>query len=307
MGAPVPPLDEAAQPPEDLLGGRLSVAQADRVGHGSRDRLRLLVVREHCGDLPPGPVCVVIRVDAGHVAHDLAHRPERDAVAIGKAAAAGEERLQQAIGELPGQPRLPDPRRPDDRHQTAALLDDGALVLRDEAAHGVLPPDERRFRPARQGGLLAEEAKRREPPLFERERFERARAHVIPDVTERLLAEQDLSGVGRLLDPLRQVDRVAGSDRLLLAGTLARDHLAGVDADAHLETHAPAALELLVEFLERLLHGLRGTHGAKRVVLVQRRNAEHGHDVVARVLLDRAAVVLEHRAHRVEKAERHAA
>ena len=45
---------------------------------------------------------------------------------------------------------------------------------------------------------------------------------------------------------------------------------------------------------------LGGAHGAERVVLVDLRHAEHGHDGVADELLDGAPVVLDRRPHRVE-------
>ena len=60
--------------------------------------------------------------------------------------------------------------------------------------------------------------------------------------------------------------------------------------------------EGLVERREGDLHLGGGADGPQRVVLVDDRDAEHGHDRVADELLDGAAVPLEDRAHRLEPA-----
>ncbi len=57
-----------------------------------------------------------------------------------------------------------------------------------------------------------------------------------------------------------------------------------------------------IESLERLAHLGRGAHGAQGVLLVDDGHAEDGHDRVADVLLDRAAVALDDLAHAREVA-----
>ena len=121
----------------------------------------------------------------------------------------------------------------------------------------------------------------------------------------RLPAEQDLARLRRLLEARGDVDRVAGGDRLL-RGRVADDDLARVDPDSLLEPHAEPLLELAVQPRQRAPHLVGRPHRAKRVVLVDDRDAEDGHDRVADELLDRAAVPLQHGAHLVEVAEHHA-
>ena len=60
--------------------------------------------------------------------------------------------------------------------------------------------------------------------------------------------------------------------------------------------------ELLVQVGERVAHLDGRANGAERVVLVDGRDPEDGHHRVADVLLDGAAVALDHGAHRVEVA-----
>ena len=64
-------------------------------------------------------------------------------------------------------------------------------------------------------------------------------------------------------------------------------------------------LELVVQLRLRALHVRGGANRAKRVVLVELRQPEDGHDRVADELLDHAAVALELGAHRVEVAGHH--
>ena len=109
--------------------------------------------------------------------------------------------------------------------------------------------------------------------------------------------EQDLAGGGGLLQTGRDVHRVAGHDLLVAR---AGHHVAGVHPDPAGERHPVVAVELRVQRLERRAHLARGADGAQRVVLVDLRHAEDGHDGVADVLLDGAAVVFDRRPHRVE-------
>ena len=125
------------------------------------------------------------------------------------------------------------------------------------------------------------------------------------DEPERLASEQDLSRLRGLLEPRRDVDGVAGRDGLLRR-RIADDHLAGVDPDPLLEAQAESLLEPVVQQLERAAHLVGGPDGAQRVVLVDERHAEDGHDRVADELLHGAAVPLEHRPHLVEVADHHA-
>ena len=81
---------------------------------------------------------------------------------------------------------------------------------------------------------------------LERERLERAGADAVGDQPVRLAAEQDLARLRRLLEARRDVDRVAGRDRLL-GGRVADDDFARVDPDSLLEPDAEVLFELRVE------------------------------------------------------------
>ena len=70
------------------------------------------------------------------------------------------------------------------------------------------------------------------------------------------------------------------------------DDLAGVHADADVELDTVAQLD-------------RRAHCSERVVLVQLRNAEHGHDRIADEFLDRPAVPLDRGPRGVEVASHH--
>jgi hypothetical protein len=63
------------------------------------------------------------------------------------------------------------------------------------------------------------------------------------------------------------------------------------------QRHAPAGLEFAVELRQRVAHVHGAARRAQRVVLVQVRVAEDGHDRVADVLLDLPAVALDRLVH----------
>ena len=90
-------------------------------------------------------------------------------------------------------------------------------------------------------------------------------------------ADQDVAGLGRLLQPRGEVHRLAGRE-----GRVARlgDDLARLDADPRLEP----------EIVDRAEDRERGAHRPLGVVLVRLRNPERGHHRVPRELLDDPAV-----------------
>jgi hypothetical protein len=105
---------------------------------------------------------------------------------------------------------------------------------------------------------------------------------------ERRIPDQDLPRGGGLLQSCGEVDGVARREPL----GCARDDLARGDAD-------PA---LAAEGREGIAHLDGRPHGAQPVVLVDDRDAEHGHHCIADELLDRATVALDDRLHLLEVA-----
>src|ERR671914_243743 len=84
------------------------------------------------------------------------------------------------------------------------------------------------------------------------------------------------------------------------------DHLPGANPHAQRDPDAVALSELVAGLRQRLADLGGGAHGAEGVVLVEDRDPEHGHQRVARVGLDGAAVALEDAAH-LHRRRRHEA
>src|SRR6185369_9313903 len=95
-----------------------------------------------------------------------------------------------------------------------------------------------------------------------------------------------------LLEARRDVDGVA-DDQPLVGSRIAGDYLAGVHTGPVRQPDAPAGLELVVQDREPAPHLGCRPHGPESVVLADPRQPEDGHDRVADVLLDPAAVLLE--------------
>ena len=155
-------------------------------------------------------------------------------------------------------------------------------------------PDERRGEVARDRRRVTDDVD--EPICVDRrglslqlQRRERLDDDRIADEKSRLGPDENFAVGGALLEPRGDVDRVAGDERLSLA---AHDDLARVDPD-------PCLQPVLGD---RLAHLPCRAHGAKRVVLVRRRDPEDGHHRIADELLHRAAVTLEDRAQILEVA-----
>ena len=108
------------------------------------------------------------------------------------------------------------------------------------------------------------------------------------------------------LEPRGDADRLSGDEALSRIGRR-RDDLSGLDPDPDLEPDPVLLDELLVERGDADADVERGASRAQRVVLVRHRDAERGHDRVARVLLDRAAVTRDRRRDGLEVAPQHRA
>ncbi|HJV14525.1 MAG TPA: hypothetical protein VJ625_11600 [Propionibacteriaceae bacterium] len=128
--------------------------------------------------------------------------------------------------------------------------------------------------------------------------------HRVTHQPMRSLGQQDLPGCRGLFKPGRDVDSVAYDE--LWPNARVRSHdLARVHTDTDRQPHTVALLELGVELAERISHVTSRSNRAQRVVLVESRNAEHGHDRIANELFDGAAVTFDHAGHLVEVAAHH--
>jgi hypothetical protein len=155
-----------------------------------------------------------------------------------------------------------------------------------------LPPDHRRDVPTSRVSGHGEEPRGRDRLCLtlQLDWFDCLRFHSVEDETQGLAANQDLAWLGRLLQPGRDVDGVAGREPLLRA----RDDLAGVHADPRLDA----------ELGQRVSHLDGGADGAQSVVLVHVGNTEDGHHRVADELLHVPAVGLHDRLHPLEVASK---
>ena len=233
----------------------------------------------------------------------LANRRERRALAVGRAARDDSARLAvERAEQLLRQSRLADAGVADDRHQAGARRG-GLAVGGTEPFELLLLPDKRRVVAARDrrragiDGLEPERDRLLVLPL-QGQRIELRRAHGMLHQAVRRLAEDDLAGSGRLLEPLADGDGVA-ADEAVPSGRIPGHDLAGVDPDPRLEVHVAVAVELG----DALVHGDGRAHRAQRVILVHHRHAEDGHDLVADELLHGAAVCLDRRGGALEEDE----
>jgi hypothetical protein len=264
------------------------------VAHGERMRVaREVEAESEPEDLPLAepPAHFLLRLaleDSQLLAQDLSERPVGE-VAIGETPAGALNRLRSLIGEpapeLLHQRRLPDAGVAHQRHDVWLALFDRVAVDRlqqlelrasaDEGSRAAAEPSrthqgQRTNERLRQHGLGL-------PLRVEREwRSElEGAAHCLGGSG----TDDGRPGLGCLLEPRGDVDRIAGDEGAAVAG-LPGDDLAGVHADAKLE---PA----LEHDSQALVHRERGVQGPLGVVLQRLGHAEHSHDRVARELLDR--------------------
>ncbi len=118
------------------------------------------------------------------------------------------------------------------------------------------------------------------------ERLDRLDLGPVADERKRRLPDQHLARLGSLLQPRGHVDRVARHQTFFGAG----HHLAGGEADPRLKA----------ELGQRVAHLRHSADGAKRVVFMEHRYAEDGHDCIPDELLHRPAVVLDDLLHPFE-------
>ena len=276
----------------EALGDESAVRRRlDRTGKLGR-RLGGRIALSHRGDVPE-------RAD---------QRPERDPLTVGEATATRDRRAscdladqliaEPGLSDPGGADRGDDPRRPCGRRPLEVLCEHPQLLLTVD-----------------QGGVeAAQVAGGAGVDLEEAPRGNGARLALQTEALDRLgvdgrmreavrrLAQQDLPGLGCLLEAGRDVDSVAGHEALVEAG-LAGDDLSGVDPDPRRDPHSDRALEVVVEAIQGDPHVRCRADRAQGVVFVDLRDAEHRHHGVADVLLDDAAVKRDDTCHLVEVPE----
>ena len=104
------------------------------------------------------------------------------------------------------------------------------------------------------------------------------------------LRHEGLAGTGRVGQARGEVHRFARDREGLLPGSAARHHLTAGDADMDAQLPARGLAQTRHQVVDRE----RGADRPLGVVAVGDRRAEDAHDAVADVLVDRAAVALDH-------------
>ena len=301
-------LEEPPDRPRRFLGAPDALADAQDLAEAMGDRCGMLVTGDHAiqsgGDVVGG----VEHLHAECRTDRLGHRPVRDPLAVREASAGHDPRALARRGEeLLDQARLALARSAEHGEQETAPILRGAGERAREVLELALPADH----PGKEGapGLSDPRDDLEQPEgghglglALEREPLDRFRDDRVAHQAMGLVADQDLIRLGGGLQAGGGVHRVAG-DAAEVRGLGADEHLAGVHADPAGEADGVVAFELVVEVLECGAHVDGGADRAERVVLVELRDAEHGHDGVPDELLDRAPVAFERRAHRVEVAE----
>ena len=297
------PLHEQSGREEQRLpvGRRPAVgAQAEQHGQVRRGLLDVVARRQLAQgrqELPLRHVHLVVVEDAGDLLHVLGERAvgPRPRVAHRPAEEHPAARGLDALGQLVGQPRLPDAGRPEDGHEVRlALLDDPLPQF----------PERRELAPAADHRHARERAlphlgerRRREPrpdrlalPLRD-DRLGRLVADHGPRRRVRLLADEHPVDRSRRLQARRGVDDVAGDHRLAEVRPRGQrdDRLAGVDGEARLQIQRGI---VGVHLLEGIAHGQRRADGALGIVAVRDRRPEDAHHRVADELLHDAPVAL---------------
>ena len=218
----------------------------------------------------------------------LDHRPVGDALAVGKAAAAHDARVDRRE-RLGHEARLADPGLADDRDQLAARLRRAPLPARAD-----LPSS--RSRPTKRDSCERSGAEQRDEPEGGHRLALPFSSSGRPAPTS--TASRTSSSVG---SPIRTSPGAAACSRraaMLTASPVASRSSVPVTTSPVLTPIRPCDAELR----QRVAHLDRRSAGAQRVVLVRRRDAEHRHHRVADELLHRAAVRLDDRLHPLEVA-----
>ena len=250
-------------------------------------------------------------VEPAEISDELDERPVRDPRAVREAAARHDAaRPLVTLRDLARQPRLPDARRA--RAMSTTRIGPSAKprsIWPPNARDLGDPADERRVEPAGVAAALASTSSSRSRDdlaalALRAEPLPRPDRDRVLDERIRRRPDQDAARLRRLLEALRQVDRVTG-DEGFSGRRIARDDLSGVDPDPAGQLDPPPLAELVVQPVETSLHLPPGPHGAERVVLVDDRDAEDGHHLVAPEPLHRAAVPPDDLRHRLRVPRHH--
>ncbi len=299
-------LEDTADAPERLFG-RCGGNGAEHAERALDDDVAIAVGRHQARELVARLRRRITFTDPRRRTQHLGDGREGDA-AIGRLAAAFEDRrfTRDRPREFVRDPRLADAGGSDHGDERARPRRDDAVECGSQAGELVVPTDERGLGGCALARLGAEcdEPERRDRLglALQVQRRHRLELHVAAYEPLGLLADEHLAVTGRLFEPRRHVDRITDQ----IAVVAADDHLAGVDAGAQSQLHAPVPLQLLVEHRETGNQLACRAHTSQRVVLTHDRRTERRHHAVTGELDDLSVVRLDRRPRRVVEARHHA-
>ena len=215
----------------------------------------------------------VLLGDAGDPLDDLQHGPERDALAVGKTAAAEHGGgIADHLQRLRDQARLPDTGGAEHGEEVARALTNGAGVRISQEGELALAAHHVRVEAPSMSGCARHHFEQpvRHHPLalsLHDQRLERLganRSRASSNVSSPIrispgAAERSRRSATMTTSPLTSMSSARG---------IAGDHLPAVDAQANLDVGRRASLELDVQRLDRLAEIDGGAEGAQGVVLV---------------------------------------
>jgi len=137
---------------------------------------------------------------------------------------------------------------------------------------------------------------------FDPDRFQGFRFHMVPDLLESRVTDEDPTDRAGCFQPLRRVHRVSDGRVLLAPGRsdVACNDGAGVDADSNAPGFKSLGLPARGQLLRFLLHFKAGLDRPKGVPLQRPRCAELHHERVADILVEHSPVGVNDRNHRLE-------
>ncbi len=268
-------LEEASDRREELVRSSRLLGQPDGGSDLSRDALAVgLAAQELRERIDSRAACLL--------EHDLAERPERDAVAVRRAAAGQDPRTgAERGGNLPTQPRFSDPCIAKDGEAVSRAVTNSSLEPSHDAGEVGVSSDHRRVKMTRERLSTGNEAD--EPPGSGRQRVYGLEQRRASEDSLGLLADEHILVRGCALDRRGDMHGVAG-DRRPSWARAADDDLARLDAGADWKGNSRPRGG--VSPSQRLADLDRSSHGAERVVLVGSGGAEDSDDHVADDVLD---------------------
>jgi hypothetical protein len=227
-------------------------------------------------------------IDPQQAAREPAQREEGDRRPVGQALRRRDGRVARyARGELFHQPRLAGAGGRGNRDELRPPLAECALRGQPELGEVVLAAEERRLQAPARRALEQHRSNHGLALSLDLDPLACGEAKS-GDRAQGPFADQDRARIGLLLQARRDVDRIAGDEKIAAIARARGDDLAGVHADAQFERRSIRVAR------DRIAQAERRGERTLGVVAVRLRHAEDRHDRIADELLHRSAVRVDH-------------